>query len=62
MKTKIRNGGKGVLACMLLLFGTVLLQAQQIFTLDDCLAIARKNSLTLRVSAINIRSTEFAQD
>jgi outer membrane protein TolC len=62
MKTKIGDGGRVVLACMFLLFGTVLLQAQHILTLDDCLAIARKNSLALRISATNIRSTEFAQD
>jgi outer membrane protein len=62
MKTKIGDGGRGVLVCMFLLFGTVLLQAQRILTLDECIAIARKNSLALRISATNLRSTKFAQD
>ena len=62
MKTKIGDGGRGVLVCMFLLFGTVLLQAQHILTLDDCLAIAHKNSLALRISATTIRSTQSAQD
>jgi outer membrane protein len=62
MRSKTDIGGRIIFICVFLLFGIVLLQAQHILTLDDCLAIARKNSLALRISATNIRSTEFAQD
>jgi outer membrane protein len=48
--------------CVLLLFETVLIHAQEILTLEDCLAIARKNSLVLQISSDTFRSTQFAQD
>jgi outer membrane protein TolC len=62
MKIRIENVKRGILACLFLFIGTVLAEAQHVLTLEDCLAIARKNSLELRISLANFRSTQSAQD
>jgi len=62
MRTKTDIGEKIIFVCVFLLFGTIFLQAQHTLSLDECIAIARKNSLVLRISATTIRSTHSAQD
>ena len=62
MKITISKGIKVALACMGLLIGSGLLQAQHLYTLEECIAIARKNSIALRISESSIRSTRSAQE
>jgi outer membrane protein len=62
MKIKIGSGTTLPLVCMLLLCGSGLAYSQHIYTLDECLAIARKNSLALRISETSMRSSQSAHD
>ncbi len=59
-QTHIR--GRSALVCLFMIFGTIYLQAQHVLTLDECIAIARRNSLTLRISTATARSAHFAQE
>lgn len=62
MKMKIGDSVRSAFVCMLLLYGSGLVYAQHIYTLDECIAIARKNSIALRISETSMRSTQSAQD
>jgi len=60
MKTQTHISGRSPLVCFFMVVGTIFLQAQHLLTLDECIAIARRNSLTLRISAATARSTRSA--
>jgi outer membrane protein TolC len=62
MNSIMSKGIKVAFACMGLITGSGLLQAQHLYTLEECISIARKNSLALRISASSIHSTLSAQE
>ena len=62
MKNIMSKAIKVVFACMGLIIGCGLLQAQHLYTLEECISIARKNSLAMRITESSIRSARSAQE